>query len=198
VLSYELQALRMLADRREELTRQRFQTVNRLQRLLSEFQLGKPKKDITALQAEAILASVRPRIWPGRPVAGLRSSRLTEVVAVEMKIKALTEELKARVMARGFTPTDLSGVGPVMAARTPRRCRCRGAVRPTGTGSHPGPAPRPWTPPPESRSGTGCHGGGPEDEPHAAHRRGHPGAARHRWRRYYSQRARPGWRRCGA
>ena len=37
VLSYdvELEALRMLADRREELTRQRVQTVNRLQRLLA-------------------------------------------------------------------------------------------------------------------------------------------------------------------
>lgn len=38
VLSYdvELEALRMLAERREALTRARVQTVNRLQRLLSE------------------------------------------------------------------------------------------------------------------------------------------------------------------
>ncbi|MDQ3416707.1 MAG: IS110 family transposase [Actinomycetota bacterium] len=37
-LSYdvELEALRMLAERREALTRARVQTVNRLQRLLSE------------------------------------------------------------------------------------------------------------------------------------------------------------------
>lgn len=42
VLSYdvELEALRMLADRREELTRARIQTVNRLQRLLSDPLLG--------------------------------------------------------------------------------------------------------------------------------------------------------------
>src|SRR5688572_578695 len=48
VLSYdvELEALRMLADRREELTRARVQTVNRLQRLLSELTPGKSKKDI--------------------------------------------------------------------------------------------------------------------------------------------------------
>ncbi len=72
VLAYdeELEALRMLADRREELTRQRVQTVNRLQRLLAELTPGKAKKDITALQAKAILSSVRPRDWPGRPVAG--------------------------------------------------------------------------------------------------------------------------------
>ncbi len=75
VLSYdELEALRMLADRREELTRQRIQTVNRLQRLLSELTLGKAKRDITALQAKAILAPVRPRDRLGRRAAGSRSS----------------------------------------------------------------------------------------------------------------------------
>jgi transposase len=62
----ELEALRMLADRREELTRQRVQTVNRLQRLLSELTPGQAKRDITALQAKAILASVRPRDVAGK------------------------------------------------------------------------------------------------------------------------------------
>jgi hypothetical protein len=54
VLSYdvELEALRMLVDRRQELTRTRIQTVNRLQRLLSELTPGKAKKDITTLQAQ--------------------------------------------------------------------------------------------------------------------------------------------------
>ena len=49
VLSYEeqLEVLRMLVDRREEVTRQRIQVVNRLQRLLSELTPGKVKKDIT-------------------------------------------------------------------------------------------------------------------------------------------------------
>src|SRR3954469_18845068 len=49
VLSYdvELETLRMLAERREELTRARVQTVNRLHRLLSELTPGKAKKDIT-------------------------------------------------------------------------------------------------------------------------------------------------------
>ena len=67
VLSYddELEALRMLADRREELTRARVQTVNRLHRLLSELTPGKAKKDITALQAKAILA-VGAAAGPGR------------------------------------------------------------------------------------------------------------------------------------
>ena len=119
VLSYdnELEALRMLADRREELTRQRVQTVNRLQRLLSELTPGKAKKDITALQAKAILASTRPRDLAGKTRRRLAAEQLTELVAAEKKIKALTKELNAMVIARGSTLMDLPGVGPVVAAR---------------------------------------------------------------------------------
>jgi transposase len=119
VLSYdnELEALRMLADRREELTRQRVQTVNRVQRLLSELTPGRAKKDITALQAKAILASTRPRDLAGKTRRRLAVEQLTELVAVEKKIKALTKKLKAMVIARGSKLMDLPGVGPVVAAR---------------------------------------------------------------------------------
>jgi len=66
----ELEAQRMLCDRREELTRLRFQTVNRLQRLLAELVPGQAKKDLTALQAKAILATVHPRDIAGKTRAG--------------------------------------------------------------------------------------------------------------------------------
>jgi transposase len=119
VLSYdvELEALRMLVDRREELTRAKVQTVNRLQRLLSELTPGKANKDITVRQAKAILASVRPRDLAGKTRRRLAAEQLTELVVIEKKIKALTKELKAMVLARGSTLMDLSGVGPVVAAR---------------------------------------------------------------------------------
>ena len=119
VLSYdvELEALRMLADRREELTRAKVQTVNRLQRLLSELTPGKAKKDITALQAKAILASVRPRDLAGKTRRRLAAEQLAELVVIEKKIKASTKELKAMVLARGSTLMELHGVGPVVAAR---------------------------------------------------------------------------------
>jgi transposase len=119
VLAYEaeLEVLRMLADRREELTRQRVQTVNRLHRLLSELIPGTAKKDITALQAKAMLASIRPRDLAGKTRRRLAAEQLTELVAVETKIKASTKELKAMVLARGSKLMDLPGVGPVVAAR---------------------------------------------------------------------------------
>jgi transposase len=58
VLSYdaEFEALRMLADRREELTR------------------GRAKKDITTGRARTILSSVRPRDLAGKPAAGSQPS----------------------------------------------------------------------------------------------------------------------------
>jgi transposase len=119
VLSYdvELEALRMLADRREELTRQRVQTVNRLHRLLSELTPGQAKKDITKGQAKAILASVRPRDLAGKTRRRLAAEQLAELISVEKKMTALTKELKVMVLARGSTLMDLRGVGPVVAAR---------------------------------------------------------------------------------
>ena len=65
----QLEALRMLADRRDELAHRRVQTVNRLQRLLSELVPGQRKRDLSALQAKAILGSVRPRDLAGRTAA---------------------------------------------------------------------------------------------------------------------------------
>jgi len=119
VLSYdvELETLRMLADRREELTRARVQAVNRLHRLLSELRPGKAKKDLTALQAKTILASVRPRDLAGKTRRRLAAEQLADLVGIEKKIKTLTKELKAMVLARGSTLMELRGVGPVVAAR---------------------------------------------------------------------------------
>ena len=112
VLSHdeELEALRMLADRRDELSRTRVQIVSRLQRLLSELTPGKAKKDLTALQARAILASVRPRDLPGKTRRRLAVEQLTELVAVDKKIKELTKELKQMVKASGSRLMELRGV----------------------------------------------------------------------------------------
>jgi transposase len=116
-LDPELEALRMLTDRRDELVRRRIQTANRLQRLLAELIPGKAKKDITALQAKAILAGVRPRDMVGKTRRRLAAEQLAELVAVEKNIKLMSKELKAMVEASGSTLMDLPGVGPIVAAR---------------------------------------------------------------------------------
>jgi transposase len=113
----ELEELRVLADRREALTRRRVQTVDRLQALLAELLPGQAKKDITPLQAKAMLASVRPRDVAGRTRRRIAAEELAELVAVEAKIKKATAELKSMVLARDSRLMNLPGVGPVVAAR---------------------------------------------------------------------------------
>ena len=113
----ELEALRMLADRREALTRRRVQTVDRLQALLAELLPGQAKKDITTGQAKAMLARVRPRDLAGKTRRRIAAAELTELITVEAKIKKATAELKAMVLARNSRLMDIHGVGPVVAAR---------------------------------------------------------------------------------
>jgi transposase len=155
VLAYDeaLEALRMVADRRAELAQHRVQTVNRLHRLLSELTPGTSKKDLTALQAKAILASVRPRDLAGKTRRRLAAEHLADLVAVDKRIKASTKELKTMVAATGSNLMELPGVGPVVAARILPTSVTSPDSR-TGTVSRPGPAPHRWTPLPVSRSVT--------------------------------------------
>jgi transposase len=93
------------------------QTVNRLQRLLGELTAGKVKKDITALQAKAILTSVPHREVLGKTRRRLAAEQLAYLVAVEKKIKSLGKELKLLVQDSGSMLMDLPEVGPIVAAR---------------------------------------------------------------------------------
>jgi len=113
----ELESLRMVIDRRDELTRQRVQTVNRLHRLLAELIPGTAKRDITALQAKAKLASVRPRDLAGKTRRRIAADELADLIAIEKKIKTLTKDLNAMVEASGSSLTTLPGVGTIVAAR---------------------------------------------------------------------------------
>jgi transposase len=113
----QLEALRMLVDHRDQLSSRRVQTVNRLHRLLAELSPGQAKKDLTALQAKAILASVRPRDVAGKTRRQLAADELADLITIEKKVKTLTIEIKAIVKERGSHLMDLSGVGPVVAAR---------------------------------------------------------------------------------
>ena len=102
-LSYdvELEALRMLVDHREELTRRRVQTVNRLHRLLSELTPGKAKKDVTTGQAKAILASVRPRDLAGKTRRRLAVEHLTELARWRRRSRP-----RPRSSRRSCSPAD--------------------------------------------------------------------------------------------
>ncbi len=91
--------------------------MNRLQRLLSELIPGKRKKDLSALQAKAMLATVRPRDIAGKTRRRMAAEELADLVAVDAKLKKINAELKAAV------------AGPRVHAAGHLRCRPRRAAR---------------------------------------------------------------------
>jgi transposase len=113
----ELEALRMLTDRRDELAHQRVQIVNRLQRLLSELLPGQRKRDLSAAQAKAMLATIRPRDIAGKTRRRMAAEEIADLVALDAKLKKIKAELKAAVLERGSHLMDVYGIGPAGAAR---------------------------------------------------------------------------------
>jgi transposase len=113
----ELVALRLLSDRRDELAHARTQTVSRLHRLLLELIPGGAPRFLSALQAKALLATVRPRDVAGRTRRQLAAELLAELVMCDRKLKASDTQLRKAVTAAGTGLLDLYGMGPVGAAR---------------------------------------------------------------------------------
>jgi hypothetical protein len=74
----------MLTDQREELTRRRVKTVCRLQALL--VLPGQAGRDITALQTEQMLASVRPRDIAGTPRRRIAARELAEPTLAQQQL----------------------------------------------------------------------------------------------------------------
>ena len=110
-------ALRLLADRRDELGAARTATVNRLHRLLLELLPGGAKKDLSARQARALLEDVAP----GDVVVQTRRLLATELVdeleAIDARIKTAKKQLARLVAETVSSLMSLNGIGPSGAAR---------------------------------------------------------------------------------
>jgi transposase len=110
-------ALRLLADRRDELGVARSQTISRLHRLLLELLPGGAKKVLSAAQAMEMLAAIRPRDIAGQTRRRLAAELITELTRTGKRIKTAEAELKELVPAIGSSLPDLRGIGPSGAAR---------------------------------------------------------------------------------
>ncbi|MDQ3689148.1 MAG: IS110 family transposase [Chloroflexota bacterium] len=113
----DLVVMGMLVDRRDELGRARTQTINRLHRLLLELFPGGAKQFLSSQQARAMVATIRPRELVGKTRRRLAVELITELEAIDKKIKAGKKELAQLVAARGSTLLELHGIGPSSAAR---------------------------------------------------------------------------------
>jgi transposase len=116
-LDADLQVMGMLVDRRDELGRARTQTINRLHRLLLELLPGGAKKFLSAPQARALIATVKPRDLVGKTRRRLAVELIGELERIDRTIKTADKGLKALVLARGSTLMQLHGIGPSNAAR---------------------------------------------------------------------------------
>jgi transposase len=109
--------LRLLADRRDELAGARTRTVSRLHRLLLELIPAGAPRFLSAAQAKALLATVRPREVAGRTRRQLAAELLADIVVLDRKLKDSDKRLTEAVTATGTGLLDLYGIGPVGAAR---------------------------------------------------------------------------------
>ena len=105
------------------------QTVNRVQRLLAELGARQGEEGHHRPSGQGDPRSVRPRDLAGKTRRRIAADELAELVAIEKKIKTLTNELKAMVLATGSNLMDLPGVGPDRRRPGAGRRRRRHPVR---------------------------------------------------------------------
>jgi len=117
VIDEDLEVLRLLVDRRDELAAARTQALNRAHRLFAELVPGGAPTKKSVTQYQALLAGIRPRDGAGRVRRRMLAEELTEARRLEVRVKEITAEIKAAVLARGSHLMDLPGIGPAGAGR---------------------------------------------------------------------------------
>ena len=113
----QLTVLRVLVDRRRSLGEDHTRMTSQLHQLLLELIPGGAKKDLSAAQAKALLAKVRPRDAAGKTRRRVAAELIADLERVYARSKAADKELKELVAATGTHLMDLHGIGPSGAAR---------------------------------------------------------------------------------
>ncbi|NYD58898.1 transposase [Nocardioides marinisabuli] len=113
----QLAVLRLLVDRRSSLGEDHTRMISQLHQLLLELIPGGAKKSLSAAQAKALLATVRPRDVAGKTRRRVAAELVADLERVYARRKAADKELKELVAATGTSLLDLHGIGPSSAAR---------------------------------------------------------------------------------
>src|SRR6478609_934436 len=113
----QLAVLRVLVDRRRSLGEDHTRIVSQLHHLLLELIPGGAKKDLSARQAKALLATVRPRDAAGKTRRRVAAELISDLERIYTRKKAANKELTELVAATGTGLLDLPGIGPSGAAR---------------------------------------------------------------------------------
>jgi transposase len=112
----QLAVLQILVDRRRSLGEDHTRMVSQLHQLL-ELIPGGAKKDLSARQAKALLATIRPRDAAGKVRPRVAAELIADLERIHQRKKAANTELTDLVAATGTGLLDLPGIGPSGAAR---------------------------------------------------------------------------------
>jgi transposase len=113
----QLTVLRILVDRRRSLGEDHTRMVSQLHQLLLELIPGGAKKSLSAAQAKALLATVKPRDAAGKARRRVAAELIADLERIYQRSKQADKELKDLVAATGTTLMNLHGIGPSGAAR---------------------------------------------------------------------------------
>jgi transposase len=117
VTDEQLEVLRLLVDRRRSLGEEHTRKTSQLHQLLLELIPGGAKRDLSAAQAKALLAKIRPRDVVGKTRRRVAAELIADLERIYARKKAANKELTELVKATGTTLLDLHGIGPTGAAR---------------------------------------------------------------------------------
>ena len=113
----QLEVLRLLVDRRRSLGEEHTRKTCQLHGLLLELIPGGAKRDLSAAQAKALLAKVRPRDMVGKTRRRVAAELVADLERIYARKKAANKELTDLVKETGTSLLDLHGIGPTGAAR---------------------------------------------------------------------------------
>jgi transposase len=113
----QLAVLKILVDRRRSLGEDHTRMVSQLHQLLLELIPGGAKKDLSARQAKALLAKVRPRDSVGKTRRRVAAELISDLERIHARKKAANKELTELLAQTGTGLLDLNGIGPSGAAR---------------------------------------------------------------------------------
>jgi len=175
----QLAVLRILVDRRRSLGEDHTRMTSQLHQLLLELIPGGAKRFLSAAQAKALLATVRPRDAAGKARRRVAAELIADLERIYARKKAANKELKELVEATGTSLMDLHGMGPSGAARLlvevgditrfPNKAHFASwnGTAPIDASSGPGPTPAlPHRQPPDQPR-PAHHGPRPAPQPHA-------------------------------
>ncbi len=91
--------------------------MSQLHQHLLELIPGGAKRDLSAAQAKAMLAKVRPRDAAGKARRRVAAELIADLERIYQRKKAADQELSALVAATGSTLMNLHGIGPSGAAQ---------------------------------------------------------------------------------